>query len=59
MIYIENEGAIFQGSSVPHPDKVWDHRKKEWKAYSGSVPKPIEWGREISQAEAEEFMALD
>lgn len=53
---IENEGAIFRGPSRSFPKQVWDRRKQEWSAYNRSVPKPMEWGWEVSEAEAVQFM---
>jgi hypothetical protein len=52
MIYIENEGVLFRGLSRSFPKEVWGHKTHTWHPYTGSVPKPIEWGDEISAAEA-------
>jgi hypothetical protein len=57
MIYIENEGALFRGGSRANPAEVYDFKAKEWSAYTGKVPKPIEWGDIISADEAEQMMA--
>lgn len=54
-ILIENEGALFRGSSVSRPEEVWNPATG-WTAYKGEVPKPQEWGAEISQAEADALM---
>lgn len=43
MIYIENEGALFRGESRVWPRQVWNG--KDFVPYTGSVPKPIEWGQ--------------
>jgi hypothetical protein len=56
MKFIENEGALFRGFSRSHPQEVW-HPESGWKPYIGSVPKPIEWGHEISRGEAWRMMA--
>lgn len=57
MMYIENEGAIFKGTSRSFPTHVRDHGIKDWIAYEGSVPKRIEWGYEITEDEALEWIA--
>lgn len=54
MIYIENEGALFRGPARGLPQEVWAGGK--FVPYKGSVPKPIEWGSEISEAEAKSLM---
>ena len=51
-VYIENEGALFRGFGRSHPTEVYSHREGGWRPYKGSRPKPIEWGYEISEAEA-------
>ena len=55
-ILIENEGAIFRGSSVSFPCDVWHLSKQRWVTYRGTVPKPIEWGNVISAIDAACFM---
>lgn len=57
MVYIENEGALFRGVSRSLPAEVYSFRTKEWSAYTGRMPKPIEWGNEISDEEAEAMIA--
>ena len=54
MIYIENEGALFQGVSRGWPEKIWSERQKKWLPYNGNVPKPVDWGEKISAKEASE-----
>ncbi len=54
MIYIENEGALFRGPARAWPKEVWTGSGFE--PYSGSVPKPIEWGNVIDEAEATKLM---
>lgn len=56
MIFIENEGALFRGSDRSMPKEVWNQKTGAWQAYTGSVPKPYEWGEEISEAEAKALM---
>jgi hypothetical protein len=56
MKYIESEGAIFRGPSRGHPREIWSCKDRTWKPYTGAVPKPIEWGYEVSEAEAQEIM---
>lgn len=54
MIYIENEGALFRGPSRAWPKEVW--AGGEWKPYSGQVPKDVDWGSIIEEAEAQKMM---
>jgi hypothetical protein len=42
-ILIDNEGALFRGLARFFPAEVWD--RTGCKPYTGTVPKPIEWGR--------------
>lgn len=50
--YYENEGAIFRGFARAWPQEVWSDRQREWLPYEGRVPKPVDWGSEISEEEA-------
>ena len=54
MIYIENEGALFRGVARAWPKEVWNGQK--FVPYKGVVPKGIEWGNEIDEAEAKQLM---
>ena len=54
-ILIENEGALFRGFAVSFPQEVWNPGSG-WRPYTGHVPKPIEWGGEISEEEADAIM---
>ena len=54
MIYIENEGALFRGPARAWPREVWNG--SEFVAYKGAVPKDIDWGSEIDEAEAQRLM---
>lgn len=54
--YIENEGALFRGYAISHPEEVYSFRQGTWLPYEGSIPKPIGWGEFISPEEAEELM---
>ena len=54
MIYIENEGALFRGPARAWPREVWNG--SEFVAYKGAVPKDIDWGSEIDEAEAQKLM---
>lgn len=54
MIYIENEGALFRGPARAWPREVWNDG--QWEAYRGAVPKDIDWGNEIDEAEAQRLM---
>lgn len=58
MIYIENEGALFKGQSIPWPEQVWSARQGKFIPYQGDVPKRQGWGEEISEAEARSMMAV-
>jgi len=52
MIFIEHEGSLYRGLSRAWPKEVWSQRQRKFLPYTGNVPKPIEWGSEISEAEA-------
>lgn len=56
--YIENDGAVFrsQGPSIWRPDEVFSLRQKKWIPYEGDVPKPADWGEEMSPADAKAFV---
>lgn len=54
MIYIENEGALFRGPARAWPKEVWNG--SEFVPYKGAVPKDIDWGDEIDEAEAQRMM---
>jgi hypothetical protein len=56
MEYIENEGALFRGPSRSFPKEVWNPDTRKFEPYAGVTPKPIEWGDEISAAEAINMM---
>lgn len=57
LIFIENDGALFRGPSRGLPKEVWSKRTQSWKPYTFSEAfKPVEWGQEISAAEAAELM---
>ena len=54
MIYIENEGAIFRGPARAWPREVWNG--SEFVPYRGAVPKDIDWGNVIDDADARRLM---
>jgi hypothetical protein len=54
---IENEGALFRGPTRTQPTEVWSHKDQTWKPYTGRMPKPYEWGKEIDQTEADRMIA--
>lgn len=54
MIYIENEGALFRGPARAWPKEVWNGSAFE--PYKGDMPKDIDWGNEIDEAEAQRLM---
>lgn len=57
LVFIENDGALFRGISPGHPEEVWSSRERRWKPYRFEEPfKPVEWGAEISEAEAQAIM---
>jgi hypothetical protein len=56
MIFIEDEGILYRGISRAWPKEVWSRRQRKFLVYTGIVPKPIEWGSEISEAEAINMM---
>lgn len=57
MIYIENEGALFRGPARAWPKEVWNGR--EFVPYKGAVPKDIDWGAEVDEAEAQQLMGAE
>jgi hypothetical protein len=59
VIFIEQEGALYRGSSRGLPREVWSHKTRTWQPYTGTVPKPIEWGNVIERSEAREMMGED
>jgi hypothetical protein len=59
MIYIENEGALYRGPARGVPREIWNAKEKKFVPYKGAVPKPIEWGYEIDEAEAREMMGIE
>lgn len=50
-LFIENEGALFAGFSRGWPTHVWNGDM--FAPYTGTVPKPIEWGTIITANEAQ------
>lgn len=54
MIFIENEGALFRGPARAWPKEVWNG--SEFVPYKGAMPKDIDWGNEIDEAEAQKMM---
>lgn len=54
LIFIENEGALFRGPARAWPKEVWTG--SQFAPYTGTVPKPIEWGNVITDAEAARLM---
>ncbi len=54
MVFIENEGAVFRGPARAWPKEVWTGEKFE--PYKGDVPKPLEWGNVIDEADAQALM---
>lgn len=61
MRYVENEGALFRiaGPSNAFPGEVWNAQQKKFLPYEGDVPKPAEWGQDVSEQEAAEFMGVE
>lgn len=58
MVYVENDGALFRGISRSHPSEVWFGPTKGWVPYTfEGAFKPVEWGTEISQPEADRIIA--
>lgn len=59
--YIENEGVLFRttGPSNAFPHEIWSPKQKQFLLYQGDVPKPQDWGEEISEAEAQAWMKAD
>ncbi len=51
-VLIENEGALFRGPSRGNPMEVWNPGSG-WQAYAAAGrPRGVDWGDEISEAEA-------
>lgn len=59
MVYMENEGALFRGFAFRHPQELWNELECRWEPYTGERLKPIEWGMEITEERALEWMARD
>jgi len=51
-VYIENGGALFRGPGRAWPREIWSPTTNAWEPHGWEVPKRIEWGSEISEAEA-------
>jgi len=60
MRYVENEGALFKivGPSNAFPDEVWSAKEKKFVPYTGDTPKPVDWGQDVSEQEAQEIMGV-
>lgn len=60
MRYVENEGALFRivGPSNAFPDEVWSPCERKFVPYNGDVPKPVGWGSDINEEEAQEIMGV-
>ena len=56
MLFIENEGALFRGPARAWPKEVWNG--KAFEPYTGAVPKDIEWGTIIDDADASRMMGF-
>ena len=58
MRYVENQGALFRivGPSNAFPDEVWNAAQGKFVPYEGDTPKPVEWGSDVSDEEANEIM---
>jgi hypothetical protein len=56
MIFLEHEGSLYRGISRAWPKEVWSRRRRKFIAYTGAVPKSVEWGTEITEAEATNMM---
>lgn len=51
-VLIENDGALFRGFALSHPQEVWGPLWG-WKPYADAgKPKPVEWGSVIDEAQA-------
>ena len=57
LIYIEHEGALFKGPTRAHPTERYDFRDRNWHPYKGETPKAVDWGTQITEAEATVMMA--
>lgn len=57
MMFIENEGALFRGPARGLPQEVWNAAEGKFVPYKlAGQPKPIDWGNEIDEAEAQRLM---
>jgi hypothetical protein len=54
-VYIEHEGMLYRGPARAWPQEQWNHGR--WLKYDGPVPKDVEWGDLVDEAEAEELKA--
>ena len=59
VIYIENEGVLYRGFARAWPQEIWSKKEGKFVPYKGVVPKPIEWGYIIDEAEAKEMMGVE
>lgn len=54
MNYVENDGVLFRGYGRSMPQEIWTG--SHWLPYKGEVPKPVEWGYDLNEAEAQKMM---
>ena len=60
MIYVENEGALFRGPARGLPQEVWSEQERKFIPYKlAGQPKPVDWGNEIDEAEAQRLMGAE
>jgi len=44
-MFIEHEGALYQGPARDLPQEVWSCRQMRFVPYQGETPKGVQWGR--------------
>lgn len=54
--FIEDNGTLYRGPARTVPIDVWSVKDKVWKPIKDTVPKDIEWGDIITEAEAIELI---
>jgi hypothetical protein len=56
MKFFEHDGGLFKGNFRSAPLEMWSRKQGKWIPYPGDLPKAIDWGSEITEAEAQSMM---
>jgi hypothetical protein len=56
-IFLEHDEMLFKGFAPAWPTHIWDFKNRDWREYTGSVPKDEEWGNILTPEEFEARVA--